>query len=435
MTRIQHYTFCIRPAVALVLFASIGIVAGCARPSPPAPPKKVLDVTYVTPLINPDMLKDEYFTGRTEPFKYVEIRPQVTGELKRVCFKDGDTVREGTLLFEIDERMYVAQQLNSIAAIAKAKAIQLQTEADLKRAQASYDKGVGAEADLDAAKANRDAAKASVAAAEAALKLAELNVEWTKISAQYPGRLSMRRVDPGNIVTANTTLLTTLIELDKMYIGFDIDEQTLERRREAIRDGEIPTANEAKLEVKVGLGHKEGFPFTATVIFSENQLDPGTGTLHIRAVMDNPPLRSGLSAVTGMAAALDSERKGLRMLSPNMFVRVRLPLGKPYEALLVREEAIGSDQGHKFVYVINQKTNIIEKRRVKVGPIWRSDDPTDTRIFRTIEERTAKNPKAEGVARGEWIVFGGQQRIKENEEVKPKEEKQEPLKKETPNGN
>jgi RND family efflux transporter MFP subunit len=372
------------------------------------------------------MLKYEDFTGRTEPFKYVEIRPQVTGELKGVYFKDGDTVREGTVLFEIDRRLYEAQQLNAVASREKAKAILLQTEADLKRAQDSFNKGVGAQADLDAAKANRDAAKASVTAAEAAVKLADLNLEWTQITAQYPGRLSMRRVDPGNIVTANTTLLTTLIELDRMYIGFDIDEQTLERRREAIRDGEIPTANEAKLDVKVGLGHQEGFPFTATVIFSENQLDPGTGTLHIRAEMKNPPLRVGLSALTGMPAALNAEQKGLRLLSPNMFVRVRMPLGRPYEALLIQEAALNSDQGHKFVYVVNDK-NIVEKRRIKIGQMRRSDNPNDTRIFRAIEERTDKTPKGEGVARGELVVVSGQQRIKEDEEVIPNLKKQEPL--------
>jgi RND family efflux transporter MFP subunit len=427
MNQKSYFTRSLRLLAAVSMVIGFLVVAGCARPTPPPPPKKKLEISVITPLINKNMLKDEYFTGRTEAFRYVEIRPQVTGELKKVHFKDGETVREGTLLFEIDDRMYVAQEENSKATILKAKATLLQTEADLERAIASYNKGVGAKADLDAAVANRDAAAASVSAAEAALKLAKLNVEWSKITAQYPGRLSMRRVDPGNIVTANTTLLTTLIELDSMYIGFDIDEQTLERRREAIRDGEIPTSNEARLEVKVGLGHKEGFPLTATVIFSENQLDPGTGTLHIRAVMKNPPLRSGLSALTGSAASLDADLKGLRMLSPNMFVRVRLPLGRPYEALLVREEAIGSDQGHKFVYIINQKTKIVEKRRVKVGPMWRSDDPSDTRVFRAIEERTPAKPNVEGVTRDEWIVFGGQQRIKENEEVIPKLEIQKPL--------
>jgi multidrug efflux pump subunit AcrA (membrane-fusion protein) len=127
-----------------------------------------------------------------------------------------------------------------------------------------------------------------------------------------------------------------------------------------------------------------------------------------------------------MPAALNAEQKGLRLLSPNMFVRVRMPLGRPYEALLIQEAALNSDQGHKFVYVVNDK-NIVEKRRIKIGQMRRSDNPNDTRIFRAIEERTDKTPKGEGVARGELVVVSGQQRIKEDEEVIPNLKKQEPL--------
>jgi membrane fusion protein, multidrug efflux system len=409
----------VRLVAAAVMFTAAVVVAGCARPAPSAPPKKPLDVSVVEPVIH-KVTKSEDFTGRTEPYRYVEIRPQVTGELDKVHFKDGDNVREGALLFEIDKRIYIALRNSAKAALAKAKAGLAQANADLERAEAAFAKKVNAKADLDAAVATRDAGIASVEAADAALALAEQNLAWTGITARYSGRLSMRRVDPGNIVTANTTALTTLIVLDPMYIGFDIDEQALERRREAIKAGEIPSAREEKLEVQVGLGHQEGYPYTATVTFSDNQLDPGTGTLHIRAEMNNPALRLGsLSAVVGSAAALDAEQKGLRLLSPNMFVRVRLPFGKAYDALLIREEAIGSDQGHKFVFVVNDD-NIVEYRRVKPGPMYRPDDPLDTRVFRAVAERTPGTPKGEGLARNERVVFGGQQRIKEGDKVNPK---------------
>jgi RND family efflux transporter MFP subunit len=419
MIRIQRLPRYVRLVAGAVMFTVAVVVAGCARPTPSAPPKKPLDVSVVEPVIH-KVTKSEDFTGRTEPYRYVEIRPQVTGELDAIHFKDGDNVREGTLLFEIDKRIYVAQRNSARAALAKAKAVLAQAKADLERAEAAFEKRVNAKADLDAAVATRDAGIASVESAQAALELAEQNLAWTQITARYSGRLSMRRVDPGNIVTANTTALTTLIVLDPMYIGFDIDEQALERRREAIKAGEIPSAREEKLEVQVGLGHQEGYPYAATVTFSDNQLDPGTGTLHIRAEMNNPALRLGsLSAVVGAAAALDAEQKGLRLLSPNMFVRVRLPFGKAYDALLIREEAIGSDQGHKFVFVVNND-NIVEYRRVKPGPMYRPDDPLDTRVFRAIAERTATTPKGEGVARNERVVFGGQQRIKEGDKVNPK---------------
>jgi membrane fusion protein, multidrug efflux system len=419
MTRKERLPHFAHLVAAVAMFTAVAVVAGCARPAPSAPPKRPLDVSVVLPLIH-KVTKSEDFTGRTEPFRYVEIRPQVTGELDKVFFKDGDNVWEGDELFEIDKRIYVAQRNNASAAVAKAKAGLAQARADLERAQAAYDKKVMAQGDYDAAVANRDAGIASVQAAEAALELAEQNLAWTRITARYSGRLSMRRVDPGNIVTANTTALTTLIVLDPMYIGFDIDEQALERRREAIKAGEVPTASEETLLVQVGLGHQEGYPYYAKVTFADNQLDPSTGTLHIRAEIENPPLRlASLPAVVGSAAALDAERKSLRLLSPNMFVRVRFPLGRPYEALLVREEAIGSDQGHKYVYVMND-SNMIEYRRVKPGPLYRPDDPNDTRVFRAIGERKPNTPKGEGGARGERVVFGGQQRIKEGDTVNPK---------------
>lgn len=419
MARIQRLHHRIRLFAVVALLGAAVVLAGCARPAPTPPPKKPLDVSVIQPVIH-SVAKAEDFTGRTEPYRYVEIRPQVTGELDAIHFQDGDNVREGALLFEIDRRIYLAQRNNAKAAVAKAKASLEQAKADLERTEIAYAKKANSKADLDAAVATRDAAIASVEVAEAALESAEQYLAWTRITARYSGRLSMRRVDPGNIVTANTTALTTLIVLDPMYIGFDIDEQTLERRREAIRAGEIPSAREEKLEVEVGLGHQEGYPYKALVTFADNQLDPGTGTLHIRAEMRNPALRLGpLSAVTGSAAALDVEQKGLRLLSPNMFVRVRLPLGRPYDALLIREEALGSDQGHKFVFVVNDK-NIVEYRRVKPGPMYRPDDPNDPRVFRAIEERKPNSPKGEGVSRGERVVFGGQQRIKEGDTVNPK---------------
>jgi RND family efflux transporter MFP subunit len=425
MTSNDRLFRCLRWSAGLCLLVAVAVVAGCARPTPGPPPKKKLDVKVCRPVIH-KVTKTEDFTGRTEPFKYVEVRPQVTGELKNIFFNDGDNVRKDALLFQIDDRLYDAQEKNAKAALEKAKANLAQTRADLERAQAAFAKNVGAQADLDAAVANRDAAIASVDAAQAALELARLNMTWTKITATYAGRLSMRKVDPGNIVTANNTVLTTLIVMDPMYVGFDIDEQTLERRREAIRAGEIPSAREAKLEVQVGLGHQEGFPLKATVIFSDNQLDPGTGTLHIRALIDNPLLRTGLSGLVGSAAASEAEQKELRLLSPNMFVRVRLPLGRPYDSLLIREEAIFTEQEHKNVFVVNEK-NIIESRRISPGPLVRSENPDDHRVFRAVDERKPGSPPNIGIARGELIVIGGQQKIKVGDEVNPQIQNEKPV--------
>lgn len=437
----RPHALALRLPAAAALFAAI-VAAGCARPPAGAPPRKQLDVKVVLPIAHL-MERYEDFTGRTEAFKYVEIRPQVTGELKVIHFRDGDTVREGTLLFEIDPRLYQAQwdnakaqHKNAVAARAKAEANLALTKADLKRAEDAYAKSVAAKADYDAAVANKeaaeasiDAAKASIDAAKAAEDLAKLNLTWTKITAPYDGRLSRRRVDPGNIVTANTTPLTTIIDLKRIYIGFDIDEQAVERRREAISRGEIPTSRDSKLEVAVGFSNDEGNPYKAVVTFSDNQVDTGTATLHIRAEMDNPLVRQGLSALIGNAAAQYTELKELRLLSPGMFARVRLPLGKQYETLLIPEEAIGSDQGHKFVFVVVKAgdKDVVQYRKIKTGPIYRSKIPQDNRVFRAVEERKPDSPVGEGIARGERVVLGGQQRIKDGDAVTAKEEKLAPV--------
>jgi len=170
-------------------------------------------VTVMDPIFH-EVKKTEDFTGRTEAFRYVEIRPRVTGELTKVHFKDGDNVRNGALLFEIDRSLYLAQVESARATVDKAKADVELAVSNLDRTQTAFAKNANGRADLDAAIAAHDGSKASLGLAKAKLKEAGLNLEWTEIKAEYAGRMSMRRVDPGNIVTANTTPLTTLIVLD-----------------------------------------------------------------------------------------------------------------------------------------------------------------------------------------------------------------------------
>ena len=400
-----------RAVTAAAFLAAVTALAGCARTPPPAPKKGVLDVFVAEPIVHP-VTDAEDFTGRTEAFRYVEIRPQVTGKLMKIHFKDGDFVREGAPLFEIDRRVYLAQRNSAKATLDQAKARLIGYEASLSRAELAWKQSVIGKEEYDTKRADRDAGIAAVEQAQANLDLAEQNLDWTRIYAEYTGRLSRRMLDPGNIAKANDTILTTLIVTNPVYIGFDIDEQTLERRREAIREGRIASAREEKLEVQVGLGHQEGYPFTATVTFADNQLDAGTGTLHIRAEMQNPILKLGaLPAVVGVAAALDAEQRGLRLLSPGMFVRVRLPMGKPHDSLMVPEEAIGSDQGHKFVYAVNEKNEVVY-RRVELGP--------QVGNLRAINERPPQSKSDNGVARGERVIVSGQQRVKAGDKVNPK---------------
>lgn len=401
----------VRIVSALALLLAVAALGGCAKP-PAAPPKSSLpDVIVAVPVIR-SVTDSEDFTGRTEAYRYVEIRPQVTGELDQVHFTDGDYVMKGAPLFDIDRRIYAAQRNSAKAALEQAKAKLDLAKASLVRAEKSYREGATPKEEYDTKVADRDSGKAGVDAAQAALDLAEQNLAWTHITARYSGRLSKRMIDPGNIVKANETPLTTLIVLDPIYIGFDIDERTLERRREGIAAGKIPSARDETLVVQVGLGHQEGYPFTATVTFADNQLDAGTGTLHVRALMENPGLRlSSLPAVTGWAAYTHAEQQTLRLLSPGMFVRVKLPMGKPHDALMIPEEAIGSDQGQKFVFVLNEKNEVVY-RRVTLGPQLGN--------LRAVEERNERTAPGEGIARGERVIARGQQRVRAGGKVNPK---------------
>ena len=418
-----------RGLFAGLFFAVAGILGGCARPAPPALKVAPADVIVAYPVLR-EVTDIEDFTGRTEPYKYLEVRSRVSGELMKIHFADGRHVDKNDLLFEIDDRVYKAQYDGAKARLEQAQAQILLAKAQLRKAKVLFDNAEAAkrqkanpeedfltkEADYQGARASVNAAEGAEASAKADLTVADQNLNWTKITAPYAGRISRRQVDPGNLIVATVsgsngssgmvsgttsgTMLTTLVVLDPIYIGFDIDERTLENRREGIRAGKIPTSSEGTLLVDVGLGHQTGYPYKARVTFSDNQLDAGTGTLHIRAEMDNPSLKDGLPAVVGWAAYVDAERKGLRLLSPGMFVRVRLPMGQPHKALTIPEEAIVTDQGQRFVYVVNEKDEA-DYRQIVLGPLNGG--------LRAIED---------GIKVGERVIVSGQQRVRKNGKVK-----------------
>ena len=153
----------------------------------------------------------------------------------------------------------------------------------------------------------------------------------------FAGRISRRLIDPGNLVKADDTPLTTLVALDPLYAYFDIDERTLLRLRRLIAEGKIKSARETEAPVMVGLADEQGFSLTGVVNFVDNKVDPNTGTLRARVVIANPR----------------------RLLSPGLFVRIRVPIGSPRPALLVPEEAVGSDQGQKYLYILNKDDEVV----------------------------------------------------------------------------
>ncbi len=288
----------------------------------------------------------EEFPGRTEAVFSVEVRARVTGYLAKVDFKDGDEVAEGSLLFEIDDRSYKAEADRAESTLAQSVAHAKRLDADFKRASTLYSRGALSREEYDKIAGDHIEAEASVNIAQAVFELAKLNLSFTKVTAPIAGRLSRRLVDPGNLVKADETSLVSLVSLDPIHVSFDIDERTLLRLRRLVREGKIKSREETELQIMIGLAD-EGleFPYQATINFSDNKIDPGTGTLRVRGVLPNPKPR---------------------VFSPGLFARIKLPVGSPRQALMVPELAVGTSQDKKFVYVINDQNVIVEKK-VTVG--------------------------------------------------------------------
>jgi RND family efflux transporter MFP subunit len=362
----------------LVLFSCV-VLLGCGRRQVPPVATKSSEVVVSLPVVK-QVTDYEDFTGRTQAVKRVEVRARVSGYLEKVLFKEGYEVNQGDPLFEIDRRTYDAVLNQAQATMVQAQAHLARLELDFKRAaellplrsisREEYDKAVG----------DREEAIAAVKMAEAARDLAQLNLGFTTVTAPLTGRISNQMIDPGNMVKADETALTTIVAVDPVYAYFDVDERTMLRVRRMIRAGKIKSSQEAAMPVFASLVDEEGYPHEGTINFVDNRLDDMAGTLRLRGVFPNPN----------------------RILSAGLFVRVRLPIGKAHPAILVPDRALGSDQGQKFVYVTNDKNEVVY-RRVKVG---RTQDG-----MRVIEE---------GLAEGEWVIVEGLQRARPGSKVEPK---------------
>lgn len=381
-----------------IILAGIGVtLAGCEQAESQAPPPKPPGVLVSAPTT--DYITDyEDFTGRTDAVYSIDVRARVTGYLDKVNFKDGDEVKEGDVLFEIDPRPYVAELARMDATIQQGLAHLTRLEADFRRAKNLFSRnGIGRE-EFDKITGDRAEAEALVGVAKASRDLAKLNVTFTKVTAPISGRLSRRLVDPGNLVKADDTILTSIVSLDPMYVYFDMDERTLLRLRRLVREGKIQTRQEAEVPVLVGLSDEEGYPHRALINFSDNRVDANTGTLRVRGVIDNPPI---------------NKAGNMRVFSPGLFARVRLPVGNPHKELLIPEEAIGTDQGRKYLYVVKEQKkkapnakgvdHVVEDRTVELGP-----------------PHNGMRVVTKGLRSGDMVIVSGLQRVRPGAKVDPR---------------
>jgi RND family efflux transporter MFP subunit len=308
----------VRAAAAFALTIATATLIGCARrpPEPVKTPPPPVVVDYPTRQKVNDY---EDFAGRTEPFKEAQLKSRVTGYLMKIHFKDGQDIEEGKQLFDIDNRLYKAGLDRAYAALNKAEKHLLTVTADYHRTKEQFEKGVSGRADWDKAVGDKAEAEADIDTARAAVETADTNLRFCHITAPFDGRLSKRMVDEGNLVKADETALTTIVRLDEMYATFDVDERTVTRRRRLIQKGEIKSSREQPLTVQIALADDDDFSLSGPLVFTDNQLDSGTGTLRVRAILTNPK----------------RHRPPWYMLSPGQFVRVRVPIGPPRDAILV----------------------------------------------------------------------------------------------------
>ena len=350
---------------------AFGLVSGCQKAVPPPVAPKPPEVTVAVPVAE-EVQEFEETTGRLVARESVEVRSRVSGYLDKALFKDGENVQEGQLLFQIDARPYDAELARATASVAQARARFERLKRQEERARKLFLTKNTTQEELDLISADRSEAEAALEALEATQRLSALNRDFTKITSPITGRISRRLVDPGNLVKADDTPLVTVMSLNPIYAYFDIDERTILKVERLIREGKIPSPRDSKYQVLFALADEDKFTRTGEIDFLDNHISNTTGTLRLRATVENDSL----------------------LLTPGMFIRLHVPIGNPHPALLVPEESLGSDQGQRFVYVLDDEDKVTY-RRVKIGMLKEGR--------RVIEE---------GLGSKDRVVVSGLQRVR-----------------------
>jgi membrane fusion protein, multidrug efflux system len=397
----------------------------------------------VSPTINYPVIDYQDFTGRLDAYRTVDIKARVTGYLVKAPFKEGDIVKEGDLLFEIDRRPFKA-------ALDAANAQVEVQQANIELAKKTYERdlesnrrggsGIVSDQQLDQDRAQQKQAEANLRLARANLETARINYDFTVVNSPITGRVSRRYVDPGNDVNADNTMLTEIVTINPVYAYFDVDERTyleLQKRKTP--------------HVFMRLVTEEKFSHTGDVDFIDNKVNPNAGTLRMRGVFDCVQGQDVFMAAAGTAAAYAPrvQEKLPSTLWPGLFCRVRVPVGDLYRAVLVPDAALQTDQGKKFVYVVTPKKDkdgkpVYKTRKndqgqdeVVIGkdnypvPLYQVEyRPVETGQqlgeYRVIKEavRDAHGTIIKGLSQapGEWVVTKGQQRVRLNANAQEKQE-------------
>src|SRR6266851_4038463 len=330
-----------RAAAAVLALVAL---AGCEQNTFVQPPPPKVDVALP---VQRSITRYLDATGNTAPIKSVDLVARVQGFLESINYKDGSFVKEGTVLFTIEPETYKLKLEQAQAAEAGAQASVKQAEADFKRQSDLVSRQAVSQATLDQSTSSRDNAQANLQQAQANTKIAAVNFGYTNVVAPFDGIVSAHLVSVGELVgAASPTQLATIVQLDPIYVNFNVNEQDVLRiRAEARRQG-LTVSDLRQLPIEIGLQTEDGYPHRGKLDYISPTLNQSTGTLAVRGVLPNPD----------------------RVLLPGFYVRVRVPFDQEPNALLVPDVALGSDQAGRYVLVVNGE-NVVEQRKVETGPV------------------------------------------------------------------
>ena len=352
------------------------VMSACGR-TPEAVQTQAATKVSVAKVLEQPINEWDEFTGRLEAPETVEVRPRVSGQIDQVAFTEGAQVNKGDLLFQIDPRPFQAEVRRLEAQLQQARATAIRSENEARRGDRLRNSNA-ISAELAESRSSAAAeARAGVAAIQAQLDLARLNLSFTRVTAPISGRVSRAQFTAGNIVTADVTPLTSVVSTDKVYAYFDADERVYLKYTQLARDGQRGQST----PVYLGLSNETGNPHLGQMNFVDNQVNPKTGTIRGRAVFDN---RDG-------------------QFTPGLYARLKLVGSATYSAVLINDEAVGTDLGKKFVLVMD-KDNKAAYRAVELGPKLEG-----LRIVRN------------GLSKDDRIVVKGLQRVRPGSAVDPQD--------------
>lgn len=341
MTRLPFFRHAITSFAVVSCLSAVPAVAQQASPPP---------VTVSAPLKRQVVDYLDY-TGQFAAVESVELRARVGGYLTEIHFTDGQMVRKGDLLFVIDPRPYEVALASAKASVQQAEATLELTKRQLARGAELRQKDFLAASDYDSRVQQQKAAEAALDVARANQRNAELNLDYTHVTAPVSGRMGAHQVSIGNLVEAggsgsSGTLLSTLVSLDPIYFNFDVSEADFLTFQRAVAAGQVASARDGKLSVRLRLSDEKGWPREGVLNFMDNQIDRGSGTIRVRALVANPDL----------------------FIAPGLFGRVRMPASGSYDALVIPETSVLTDQSDKLVMTVAPDGSVVPKV-IKPGPV------------------------------------------------------------------